>query len=157
MSAKRTTLCLSSAALAAVATLAGCGQTIAPTAAGQHPRLRVTITVTVTATKTVIRYRRRPRRRSAVTPSAAPAPSVSLGCEVLQTNRGEEFNVTTVGGGGGSYSGIIYVSFYDYAGSGDVFPGTTVNGATPVGTWHPVPAADIGASAEPTGCTASVG
>jgi hypothetical protein len=55
------------------------------------------------------------------------------------------------------HSGSIYVSFYDYAGSGDVFPGTTVNGATPVGAWYPVPTADIGASAEPSGCTASAG
>lgn len=138
-----------------MAALAGCGQTIAPKAAGQHPRPRVTVTVTVTATKTVIRHRPRPHHQAPATPSAVPAPSVSLGCKILQTNTGEEFNVTTVGGG--SYSGIIYISFYDYAGSGDVFPGTTVNGATPVGHWYPVPAADIGGSAEPTGCTASTG
>jgi hypothetical protein len=88
-------------------------------------------------------------------PSASPVPVVSFGCKVLQTNTGEEFNVTTVGGG--SYSGTVYVSFHDYAGSGDVFPGTTVVGATPVGAWHQMPAADIGASAEPSGCTASTG
>jgi len=83
----------------------------------------------------------------------APAPAIAFGCKVLQTGASEEFSVTTVGGG--TYSGAINVSFYDYAGSGDVFPGTSVYGATPVGTWRPVPAADIGASAEPSGCTAT--
>ena len=124
-------------------------------AAAQHPRSQVTITVTVTATKTIIQYRPGRHHLKVATPSAAPAPAVSFGCKVLQTNTGEEFSVTTVGGG--SYSGTIYVSFYDYVGSGDVFPGTTVDDATPVGTWYPVPAAGIGASAEPTGCTASAG
>jgi hypothetical protein len=75
---------------------------------------------------------------------------------VLQTGSGqEEFNVTTTGGG--TYNGTVYVTFYDYSGSGHIFPSTTVQGATPVGTWHPVPAADIGASAEPSGCNASTG
>ena len=93
------------------------------------------------------------RRQAA--PSSSPAPAVSFGCKVLQSNTSEEFNVTTVGGG--SYQGTVYISFYDYAGSGDVFPGTAVNGATPVGAWRQVPAADIGASAEPSGCIASAG
>ncbi len=148
---------LTVAAFAAMMALAGCSNAAAsatPTLKPQ-PKVTVTVTVTVTATTTIIRYRPRHRHRAVVTPSAAPAPAVSFGCKVLQTNTGEEFNVTTVGGG--SYSGPIYVSFYDYAGSGDVFPGTSVNGATPGGTWRPVPAADMGASAEPTGCTASGG
>ena len=146
---------LAAGAFAAMATLAGCGHATASGTAARKPQPKVTVTVTVTATKTVIRYRRHPHHRGVATPSAAPAPAVSFGCKVLQTNTGEEFNVTTVGGG--SYSGTIYVSFYDYVGSGDVFPGTTVDDATPVGTWYPVPAAGIGASAEQTGCTASAG
>lgn len=103
------------------------------------------------ATRMVTRYHHRPRSSP---PPAPSAPAVSLGCKVLQTGSGgEEFNVTTVGGG--SYSGAINVSFYGPAGSGEVFPGTSVQGATPVGHWYPVPAADIGASAEPVGCVAS--
>jgi hypothetical protein len=85
--------------------------------------------------------------------TSAPAPAIAFGCKVLQTGASEEFNVTTVGGS--TYNGAINVSFYDYAGSGDIFPGTTVYGTTPAGTWRPVPAADIGASAEPSGCIAT--
>jgi len=95
-----------------------------------------------------------PNTGTTATPSS-PAPAISFACKILRTNTGEEFNVATVGGG--SYNGTIYVSFYDYAGSGHVFPETTVQGATPAGALHPVPAADIGASAEPSGCTASAG
>lgn len=105
----------------------------------------------VTDTRTVYRVRHRKKHRVA---PAAPGPAVAFGCKILQTGPGQlEFNVTTTGGG--SYSGTVYVSFYDYAGSGDTFPPTSVQGATPVGAWQPVPAADIGASAEPTGCVAS--
>jgi len=88
-------------------------------------------------------------------PSASAVPAARLACKILQTNTGEEFNVTTVGGG--SYRGTVYVSFHGQAGSGDVFPDTTLNGATPIGAWHQVPAADIGANAEPSTCTASAG
>jgi hypothetical protein len=45
-----------------------------------------------------------PNTGTTAKPSAEPAPVVSFGCKVLQTNTGEEFNVTTVGGG--SYSGL---------------------------------------------------
>jgi hypothetical protein len=133
--------------------LAGC--TVATRPAALHsPLPRVTVTVTVTATNTVIRYRHHRHPRPLASPSPS-VPAVSFGCKVLRTGTGEEFNVATVGGS--SYSGTVYVSFYDYAGSGHVFPGTTVNGATSVGAWYPLPAADIGASAEPSGCTASAG
>jgi hypothetical protein len=88
-------------------------------------------------------------------PPASPAPAPQLACKILRTNNGERFNVATIGGG--SYRGTVYVSFYGPAGSGQVFPNTTINGATAVGTWHQVPAADIGASAEPIRCTASAG
>ena len=113
---------------------------------------------TVTRTHTRVVYRvRRPRKQPA--PSANPSPSsvtVAFGCKVLQTGAGqEEFNVTTTGGR--TYSGTISVTFYDYPGSGDTFPPTSVQGATPVGSWQPIPAADIGASAEPRGCIASAG
>ena len=89
-------------------------------------------------------------------PASPAAPAVAFGCNVLQTGAGqEEFNVTTTGGG--TYSGTVNVSFYDYPGSGHIFPPTSVQGATPAGSWQPVPAADIGASAEPSGCIASAG
>jgi hypothetical protein len=88
-------------------------------------------------------------------PSVSPRSAVGLACKILRTNTGEQFNIATVGGG--SYRGTVYVSFYGPAGSGEVFPNTTVHGATPAGAWHPVPAADIGASAEPSRCAASAG
>jgi hypothetical protein len=117
------------------------------------PGLRVRVDVRVSAhgqTRSA-RVWFTPRQR----PSPA-APAVAFGCNVLQTGAGqEEFNVTTTGGG--SYSGTINVSFYDYPGSGHIFPPTSVQGATPAGSWQPVPAADIGASAEPSGCIASAG
>lgn len=146
-------------AVLALATLAvaGCASV---SGSGSHGP-GVMVTVTVTATRTVIRYYRKHHHPPAAAPTPAPAtspaaPAVSLGCKILRQGSGaEEFNVTTVGGG--TYSGAISVSFYDYAGSGDVFPGATVYGATPVGSWQPVPAADIGGSAEPSGCIASVG
>lgn len=108
-------------------------------------------------THTRIVYRVRRRKHHAAPPSpAASAPALTFGCKVLQAGAGQlEFNVTTTGGG--TYNGTVYVSFYDYPGSGHIFPSTTVQGATPVGTWLPVPAADIGASAEPSGCSASAG
>jgi hypothetical protein len=96
-----------------------------------------------------------PGIRTTAEPPASPAPAARLPCKILQTSTGEEFNVTTVGGG--SYRGTVYVSFYGQAGSGDVFPNTTVNGATAAGSWHNLPAADIGASAEPFTCAASAG
>jgi hypothetical protein len=87
----------------------------------------------------------------------AAAATAAFGCKILQIGSGgqEKFNVTTTGGA--SYIGTVNVTFYDYPGSGDTFPPTSVQGATPVGSWQPVPAADIGASAEPAGCIASAG
>jgi hypothetical protein len=113
---------------------------------------------TVTRTRTrVVYWVRHPRKQPV--PSANPSPStatVAFGCKVLQTGPGqEEFNVTTTGGT--TYSGTISVTFYDYPGSGDTFPSASVQGATPIGSWQHVPAADIGASAEPKGCIASAG
>ena len=109
---------------------------------------------TVTDIRIVYRVRHHTKPRPA--PASPAAPAVAFGCKILQTGPGqEEFNVTTTGGA--SYTGTVYVSFYDYPGSGDSFPPTSVQGATPVGSWQPVPAADIGASAEPAGCIASAG
>jgi hypothetical protein len=110
-------------------------------------------TVTKTRTHTRVVYRTR-HPKPAPSPTSAPV-TVSFGCKILASGSSEEFNVNTVGGG--SYSGSINVSFYGPTGSGQVFPGTTVQGATPVGTWRPVPSADIGASARPVGCVASAG
>jgi hypothetical protein len=91
-------------------------------------------------------------------PAAPAAPAVTFGCKILETNGttdGEEFDVTT--SDGSTYNGSVTVSFYDYAGSGDTFPSTTVDGAGPTANWQPVPPGDIGASAAPTGCIASAG
>jgi hypothetical protein len=119
-------------------------------------RVRVDVRVSAYGQNRSVRVWFTPRQPP--TPPASPvAPAVAFGCNVLQTGAAgqEEFNVTTTGGG--SYSGTVDVSFYDYPGSGHIFPPTTVQGATPVGSWQPVPAADIGASAEPSGCLASEG
>ena len=89
--------------------------------------------------------------------SSSPTQAITFGCKVLQlnaqTSSSEEFDVTTVGGG--SYKGTLHVRFYGPLGSGEIFPDTTVDGAAPTANWHQVPAADIGASAEPVGCIAS--
>ncbi|HEY1915855.1 MAG TPA: hypothetical protein VGH27_09795 [Streptosporangiaceae bacterium] len=93
---------------------------------------------------------------SAALPSSAPAAAVTFACKVEQTGGGaEEYEVTTAGGA--AYAGAVEVSFYDYAGSGDTFPPASLAGVAPAGSaanWHPVPAGDIGASAEPSGCIA---
>jgi hypothetical protein len=119
------------------------------------PGVRVTVAVRVSAQgqKRSTRVWFTPRQP----PPPPAAPAVAFGCNVLQTGAGgqEEFNVTTTGGG--TFSGTVNVSFYDYPGSGHIFPPTSVQGATPAGSWQPVPAADIGASAEPSGCIASAG
>jgi serine/threonine protein kinase len=97
-----------------------------------------------------------PWRKRTTASRAAPGVAVTFGCKVEQTGPGqEEFNVSTTGGA--TYSGAVAVTFYDYAGSGDTFPPTSVQGAAPGGSWYPVPAADIGASAEPSGCIATAG
>jgi hypothetical protein len=94
--------------------------------------------------------------RAWVHPAPSSTPAVAFGCKVLQTGAGqEEFYVTMTGGG--TFSGTVNVSFYDYPGSGHIFPPTSVQGATPVGSWQLVPAADIGTSAEPSGCIDSGG
>jgi len=114
--------------------------------------VRVTATATVTHTRTRVRVVYRP------SPSPTPvAASVTFACKVEQTGGGgEEYEVDTLGGA--AYSGTADVSFYGAAGSGDTFPPTTLTGTAPAGpaaNWHRVPAADIGASAEPSGCYAS--
>jgi serine/threonine protein kinase len=87
-------------------------------------------------------------------PSASPTENAALfACKVLQISSGEEFDVTTIGAS--SYPGTVYVSFAGPPGSGQIFPATTISGATSTPAWHPVPADDIGASAEPYSCAAS--
>jgi len=101
-----------------------------------------------------VKQRKKPPTASASPPGSGPA--VTFGCKVEQNGPGQEvFNVSTTGGA--TYSGTVVITFYDYAGSGHTFPPTSVQGATPNGSWYPVPAADIGASAEPSGCIASAG
>lgn len=121
------------------------------------PGVRVTVDVRVSAhgQRRLVRVWFTPRQPPP-SPASPAAPAVAFGCKVLQTGAGqEEFNVTTTGGA--TYSGTVNVSFYDYPGSGHIFPPTSVQGAAPVGAWQPVPAADIGASARPSGCIASAG
>lgn len=146
------------AAAAALAILAGC--------ATHHVAASPPRTKTVTATRTVTITPKPPRTPAPATqaaPQAPPAPAgppavPAFSCKVLTGNGtgGDlEFGVTTTGGG--TYSGTISVSFYDYPGSGHIFPPAAVDGAGPGPNWQPVPAADVGASAAPMGCTASAG
>jgi len=114
--------------------------------------VRVTATATVTHTRTRVRVVYRP------SPSPTPvAASVTFACKVEQTSGGsEQYEVSALGGA--AYSGTVDVSFYAAASSGETFPPTSLPGTASAGSaanWHPVPAADIGASAAPTGCYAS--
>lgn len=146
--------------IAVVAALVIAGASSAGTVALRSASVRVvTRTVTVTATATVTHIRTRTRTRVVYRASPSPTPvaaSVRFACKIEQTGSGEEYEVDALGGA--AYSGTIYVSFYGPAGSGDTFPPTSLAGTAPAGSaanWHTVPAADIGASAEPTGCIAS--
>jgi WD40 repeat protein len=102
-----------------------------------------------------------PGPNTGTAPDSSPSPTqaITFACKILQLNTqtglSEQFDVTTAGGS--SYLGTITVNFYGPPGSGQVFPDTTVNGATSTAAWHQVPAADIGASAEPYSCSASAG
>jgi len=142
------------------------GRRTVPASASETVALRpqgvhiVTHTVRVTPPATVTRTRIRVRVAYRPSPSQSPTPvaaSVTFACKVEQTGGGgEEYEVDTLGGA--AYRGTADVSFYGAAGSGDTFPPTTLTGTAPAGpaaNWHRVPAADIGASAEPSGCYAS--
>lgn len=90
------------------------------------------------------------------TPATTPA-ALEFTCTVQNAvlGNGPDYEVTAIGGA--AYSGPINVSFHDYPGSGHIFPPTSLTRTAPAGSitnWHPVPSADIGASAEPSGCTA---
>jgi hypothetical protein len=153
------------AALAAAAGAAGALALVAAFAGGYALANGHTVTRTRILTRTVpgptvtdvrIVYRVKHHKKPPATSPSPAGAAVTFGCQIRQSGVGQElFNVTTTGGA--TYSGMVNVTFYDYAGSGDIFPPTTVQGATSVGTWQPVPAADIGASAEPSGCIASAG
>ena len=147
--------------IAVAAGLVIAGASSAGTVALRSPSVRtVTHTVRVTATATVTHTRTRVRVVNRPSPSPSPTPvaaSVTFACKVEQTGGGnEEYEVSALGGA--AYSGTVDVSFYGVAGSGDTFSLTTLTGTAPAGSaanWHSVPAADIGASAEPSGCYAS--
>jgi hypothetical protein len=148
-------------AIGVAAALVIAGASSAGTVALRPASVRiVTHTVRVTATATVTRTRTRVRVVYRPSPSPSPTPvaaSVTFTCKVEQTGgASEEYEVDALGGA--AYSGTVDVSFYGVAGSGDTFPSTTLAGTAPAGSasnWHQVPAADIGASAEPTGCYAT--
>lgn len=147
--------------VAVAAALVIAGGSSAGTVALRPASIRVvTHTVTVTATATATRIRTRTRVRVVYRPSPSSTPvvvGVRFACKIEQTGSGtEEYEVDALGGA--AYSGTIDVSFYGAAGSGDTFPPASLAGTAPAGSaanWHPVPSADIGASAEPSGCYAS--
>lgn len=77
--------------------------------------------------------------------------SVQLFCKILQTN-GLQYDVTT---NGGTYNGAITVSFQDD--SGHTFDPVHLTSASTDADWQNVPDSDIGASVQPTKCTATAG
>jgi hypothetical protein len=97
------------------------------------------------------------QKTSLASPPASQPAVTAFGCKILQIGSlgQEEFQVFPVDNI--TYNGVVNVSFYDYAGSGHTFPGTSLQGVSATPSWNPVPGADIGASAEPSGCIASAG
>lgn len=150
---------LTVAALAAGLSLAACSS--------GSPRPAVTITVTRAPASTRVPASRQaaasPRKAAPPPVVTAPAQVASLFCKVERDSSGLEYSAQATVASGSAYVGNVSISFYDYPGSGHIFPGTelspdaTVTPSRPWITWQPVPAADVGASAEPAGCTASAG
>jgi hypothetical protein len=158
--------------LAASATAAGALVLVGAFAGGyaiahDHVVTRViTKTVTpppVTRTRVRVVIRRAKPPTATRTAAASPVPSatiagstISFPCKVEQTGGGGEvYEVIT--DSGAAYSGTVEVSFYGPTGSGEIFPPVSLPGTAPAGSaanWHTVPPADIGASAEPSGCIA---
>jgi len=96
--------------------------------------------------------------------AAAPAAAAAVPAPIASTVPAVPFTCTVMSGTGGAtnlearvwgpetYSGPIFISFSD--GSGDGFPG--LSGEMSDGlAWVPIPTADVGASAEPSYCSAS--
>lgn len=110
------------------------------------------------ATGIRVTHTRQRRETTSPSASASPAAGVTFTCKVESTGNGLVYVVDA--GAAGAYNGPVEVSFYDYQSSGHVFPPAELSGTAPAGSasnWHPVPTADIGASAQPSGCTASAG
>jgi hypothetical protein len=103
------------------------------------------------------KLRREQGTKAFTTPANTSTPVVAFGCKILQNSSSgaEQFEVFPTDNI--AYDGTVYVSFYDYAGSGHTFPGTSLQGVPSTESFNPVPAADIGGSAEPSGCIASAG
>jgi hypothetical protein len=178
----KTTIAAAAVIALAALVVAGCGGTAhqAATAASTHAQPTATVTETVVAkpkpTVTITRtVQARPSQTTCpdgepliqetdggpwvcdpdgpITP--APAPAVVFTCTVMSgsgTSTGLEARVW--GYGPPLYSGEVYVSFSDYAGSGHLFPPTSGYMTSGV-AWVPIPAADVGASAEPSQCSAT--
>ena len=101
-----------------------------------------TVEVTVTAS---------PAAGAVPAPTAPTAPAFT--CTVMSGMGGATGLEARVWGfGPPTYTGPVYISFSD--GSSDVFPGLPGYMSDGV-AWVPIPTADVGASAEPSQCSAS--
>lgn len=138
------------------------------------PRPAVTVTVTVTpaskqAASATPSQKATPARKTTPAPepaasSTAPVQTASLFCKVEQDSSSGALEYTAQASvtSGSAHVGNVLVSFYSSV-PGQIFPGTelspdtTVTPDRPWVIWQPVPPADVGASAEPVGCTASGG
>lgn len=82
--------------------------------------------------------------------------SLKLFCKILRTGDSGsdnlQYDVTT---NGETYDGRITVNFQDDA--GHTFDPVSIQGASTNANWQKVPESDIGASAQPTRCTATAG
>lgn len=98
-----------------------------------------------------------PASHPAASPALPPA-AVTFACKVESGVLGNGLDYEVTAQGGAAYGGTVNVDFYDYLGTGDKFAPISLDGTAVLGSpanWHRVPAADIGASAEPSGCTAN--
>lgn len=138
------------------------------------PRPAVTVTVTRTpaskqAATATPSQKTTPARKTSPEPepaasTTAPVQPASLFCKVERDSSSGalEYSAQATVTSGSVYVGNVSVSFYSSV-PGQIFPGTelspdtTVTPDRPWVIWQPVPAADIGASGEPVGCTASEG
>lgn len=142
------------AATCVLLALTGCG-TAAP-----HAHAVPVKTITKIITRTIKVKMPGPVKTVEVTVTASPAP----GAAAPTTPSTPAFTCTVMDGAGGAtgldariwgplnYQGPVSITFSD--GSSDVFPGMTASISGGV-AWVPIPTADVGASAEPSQCSAS--
>lgn len=123
--------------------------------------IALTLAVGMVVTSLMLRRDHSSAAGAAAAPTAGTARAAASGghrpvfsCTVKPGYDGHETYQVQVAGSS-PYNGTVKVAFRDN--QGDIFPPTHIPGTSTAGSntnWHSVPAADIGASAEPSECTA---